>query len=106
MCVRLNISQAWFNNMNHNGETSLDLDSHANTCVLGNNALLVKTPYPDWTTSLWIPLWGKITKPILSGALKYTSPSTNGLSYILLVVHQQAIQHIDRMDNHSLICPM
>ena len=72
--------------MNHNGETSLDLDSHANTCVLGNNALLLETPYPNQTAIVPYadPSSGTITKPILSGALKYTS-SYNGLSYILVV---------------------
>ncbi len=32
-----------------NGESYIDLDSHADTCVLGSNALKVETPYPERT---------------------------------------------------------
>ena len=72
---------------NH-GESYLDLDSHADTCVLGNNALIIQSPYPERTAivSFADPAVGTVTKQILSGALLYTSPS-NGTSTIL-VVHQ------------------
>jgi hypothetical protein len=85
------------------GESYLDLDSHADTCVLGNNALIIESPLPDRTAivSFADPSVGTVTKPILSGAFKYTSPS-NGSSYILIV--NQGI-HLDNLD-HSLLCPM
>ena len=81
----------------------MDLDSHADTCVLGGNALLVETPYPERTAvvSFADPAVGSVTKPILSGAFRYTLPTT-GASFIL-VVHQAI--HIETMD-HSLLCPM
>ena len=69
-------------------ESYLDLDSHADTCVLGSNALLVETPHPARTANVSFadPALGSVNKPILSGAFKYTLPAT-GLS-IILVVHQ------------------
>ena len=99
--VRLNISQT--KQIEGNNESYVDLDSHADTCVLGNNSLLIESPYPERRAivSFADPSLGTINKPILSGAFKYTSPS-DGTSYIL-VIHQAI--HIDTM-NHSLLCPM
>ena len=99
--VRLNISQT--KKTEANSESYVDLDSHADTCVLGNNSLLIETPYPERhaIVSFADPSLGTVNKPILSGAFKYTSPA-DGTSYIL-VVHQAI--HIDTM-NHSLLCPM
>ena len=66
-------------------ETYLDLDSHANTCVLGSNALLVETAHPPRSADVSFadPALGSVSKPILSGAFKYTTPS-NGQSFILV----------------------
>ena len=99
--VRLNISQT--KRIVANSESYVDLDSHADTCVLGNNSLLIETSHPKRhaIVSFADPLLGTVNKPILSGAFKYTSPS-DGASYIL-VVHQAI--HIATM-NHSLLCPM
>ena len=85
------------------GESYLDLDSHADTCVLGDNALIIESPLPDRTAivSFADPSVGTVTKPILSGAFKYTS-SSNGNGYILVV--NQGI-HLNNLD-HSLLCPM
>ena len=84
-------------------ESYIDLDSHADTCVLGSNALLVESHYPNRTAivSFADPSVGTVTKNILSGAFKYTLPS-DGTAFIL-VVHQAI--HIETMD-HSLLCPM
>ena len=100
--VRLNISTTEVRGL-PDGESYLDLDSHADTCVLGNNALIIESPLPDRTAivSFADPSVGTVTKPILSGAFKYTSPY-NGSSYILIV--NQGI-HPDNLD-HSLLCPM
>ena len=100
--VHLNLSAVSFPPNNTN-ESYLDLDSHADTCVLGNNALIVETSHPDRTAivSFADPAVGTVTKPILSGALLYTS-TKDGLSYILII--HQAI-YIDTID-HSLLCPM
>ena len=84
-------------------ESYLDLNSHADTCVLGSNALLVETPHPDRTANVSFAdsALGSVNKPILSGEFKYALPAT-GLS-IILVVHQAV--YIETM-SHSLLCPM
>ena len=84
------------------GVLAIDLNSHANTFILDNNALLVESPYPKQTAivSFADPLLGTVTKPILSGAFKYTKPY-DGTSYIL-VVHPAI--HINTM-HHSLYTP-
>jgi len=98
--MRLNISTV---HQPSNGESYLELDSHADTCVIGSNALLVETAHPERTAivSFADPSVGSVTKPIISGAFLYTSP-TNGSNYIL-VVHQAV--YIETMQ-HSLLCPM
>ena len=55
-------------------ESYLDLDSHADTCMLGNNALIIQSLYPERTAivSFADPSLGTVTKPILSGAFLYT----------------------------------
>ena len=101
--VRLTVAQTQHVSITPHGETYLDLDSHADTSVLGSNALLVESPYPERTAivSFADPSVGTITKPILSRAFKYTSLH-NGNS-IILIAHQ-AIR-INTMD-HSLLCLM
>ena len=100
--VTVNLSQSSLAYRNES-ESYLDLDSHADTCVLGMNALIIETPYPTRTAvvSFADPSVGTVTKNILSGAFKYTTPDT-GKHYILIV--HQAI-HIETME-HSLLCPM
>ena len=84
------------------GESYIDLDSHADTCVLGCNALKVETPYPERTAivSFADPSVGTVTTPILSGAFLYTHYT--GSQYIL-VIHQAI--YLENM-KHSLLCPM
>ena len=86
----------------HNGETYIDLDSHADTCVLGCNALKVETPYPERTAivSFADPSVGTVNTPIISGAFLYTH--YDGTKYIL-VIHQAIF--LENM-KHSLLCPM
>jgi len=85
-----------------NGETYIDLDSHADTCVLGSNALKVETPYPERTAivSFADPSVGTVNTPIISGAFLYTH--YDGSQYIL-VIHQAIF--LENM-KHSLLCPM
>ena len=47
--VQLNISQTQDRPLTYPGVSALDLDSHADTCVLGNNALLVESPHLERT---------------------------------------------------------
>ena len=46
--VKLNISEFSTNTDDY----CLDLDSHADICVLGNNALIFETPYPERTAEV------------------------------------------------------
>jgi hypothetical protein len=52
------------------GEAYIDLDSHADTSVLGSNALKVETPYSEQTAivSFADPSVGTVNTPIISGA--------------------------------------
>ena len=81
----------------------MDLDSHADTCVLGSNASLVEKPHPAQTASVSFadPALGSVTKPTLSGAFKCTSP-TNGKSHVF-AVHQAICMETVA---HSLPCQM
>ena len=83
--------------------TFLDLDSHTDSHILGNNCLIIESDYPKRKAEVTFadPTLGTKTKDILSGAFLFTSPY-NGRP-IILVVHQGI--HIPTMDN-SLLCPM
>ena len=101
--MKLNVNLSAINRPKTNSETYLDLDSHADTCVLGSNALLVESAHPERTAEVSFadPSVGTRIKRILSGAFLYVSP-LNGKQYIL-VVHQAIF--IEALD-HSLLCPM
>ena len=70
--------------------------------MLGNNALIIESPYPERTSTVSFadPLVETVIKPILSGAFLYTH--YDGIKYEI-VVHQAI--HIETME-HSLLCPM
>ena len=82
-----------------NGETYIDLDSHADTCVLGCNALNVETPYPERTAivSFADPSVGTVNTPIISGAFLYTHYDR---TQYILIVHQAIF--LENM-KHSLL---
>ena len=86
----------------NNGETYIDLDSHADTCVLGSNALEVETPYPEQTAivSFADPSVGTVTTPILSGAFLYTHYTD---SQYILVIHQAI--YLKNMKHSLLVLP-
>ena len=71
--VHHNVSQFKTKRKREDGESFIDLDSHADTCVLGNNALIVESPHSERTAlvSFADPSVGTKTKRILSGAFKY-----------------------------------
>ncbi len=83
-------------------ETRTELDSHADTCVIGKECLVIHethrfvnvVPYSD-------TLGGMDNKPIISAALAYDEPMTGEV--VILVVHNAIL--IDEMDN-NLLCPM
>jgi hypothetical protein len=84
-----------------NSETTLELDSHADTCVLGCHALILHDNLRPVSVQGYDPSLGATTYTTVSGALAYDDPYT-GQTYHLVV--NQAI-HIPHLDHH-LLCPM
>jgi hypothetical protein len=68
-------------------ETSTDLDSHANQCVLGNNTLVVYN-YKKPVNIIGYDPNGLVSKKLhmIMGALSYDCPNT-GETFILIVNH-------------------
>ena len=79
----------------------LELDSHANTCVLGWHALIIL----DYNRPVSIVGYGKSlgshTYKTVSGVIAYTDPKTGRTLHLVI---NQAI-HIPHLDHH-LLCPM
>jgi hypothetical protein len=86
--------------INSTGETTLELDSHADTCVLGSDAFIL-LDYDRLFFEGYDPLLGTKTYAIVSGALAYDDPLTRKVYHIVI---DQAI-HIPHLDHH-LLCPM
>jgi hypothetical protein len=87
--------------INSIGENTLELDSHADTCVLGRDALiLLDYDKPDIVKGYDPSLITK-TYATISGALTYDDPVTGKVYHLVI---NQAI-HIPYLDHH-LLCPM
>ncbi len=82
-------------------ETTLELDSHADTCVLGRDALILLNFNRPVTVQGYDPAQGTAKYDVVSGVVAYTDPTT-GEEYHLVI--NQAI-HIPHLDHH-LLCPM
>ena len=82
-------------------ETTLELDSHADTCVLGRDALILLNFNRPVTVQGYDPAQGTAKYDVVSGVVSYTD-STTGEEYHLVI--NQAI-HIPHLDHH-LLCPM
>ena len=93
-----------FSATNHRdgGETRTELDTHADACVVGRNALIVQDFNRPVDVSGYDPGLGtKRNLRTVSGALAYDDP-TNG-NTVILVIHQAI--HIPTM-HHNLLTPM
>ncbi len=82
-------------------ETILELDSHADTCVLGCDVLILHDYMRPVRVQGYDPSLGTVQYSTVSGALAYDHPNS-GEMYHLVV--NQAI-HIPHLDHH-LLCPM
>ncbi len=82
-------------------ETTLELDSHADTCVLGCGALI--TLYYDRPVSVvgYDESLGSKTYQTVSGVIAYDDPQTGRMLHLII---NQAI-HIPHLAHH-LLCPM
>jgi len=83
------------------GETTLELDSHAVTCVLGSDALAFLDFDRPVVVKGYDPSLGTKTYAAISGALAYDDPLTGKVYHIVI---NQAM-HIPHLDYH-LLCPM
>ena len=82
-------------------ESRMELDTHADTTVLGKNCLLIQDFGKSVSVSGWNASAGSTECPTVTGVVAYDHPYT-GVTYML--IWHQAI-YLDTMDNH-LICPM
>ena len=83
------------------GETTLELDSHADTCVLGRDALILLDYERPVNVQGYDPTLGSTTYATVSGVLAYDDPVTGEVYHLVI---NQAI-HIPHL-NHHLLCPM
>ncbi len=82
-------------------ETTLELDSHANTCVLGCDALIILDYYRPVSIVGYDESLGSKTYHTVSGVVAYDDPQTERTLHLII---NQAI-HIPHLDHH-LLCPM
>jgi hypothetical protein len=82
-------------------ETTLELDSHADTCVLGCDALILLDYDRPVIVEGYDPSLGTKTYDTVSGVLAYDDPVTGEVYHLVM---NQAI-HIPHLDHH-LLCPM
>ena len=87
--------------INSIGETTLELDSHANTCVLGHDALIFLDYDRPVIVEGYDPSLGTKTYATVSRVLAYDDPVTGKVYHLVI---NQAI-HIPHLDHH-LLCPM
>jgi hypothetical protein len=87
--------------INSIGETTLELDSHADTCVSGHDALILLDYDRAVIVKGYDPSLGTKTYATVSGALAYDDPVT-GKVYHLVINQTIHIPHLD----HHLLCPM
>ena len=89
------------NDYNVQGEMTLELDSYADTCVLGCDALIISNYDRPVEVEGYDRALGKKQYDTVSSALAYDHPQTGEV--LLLVLHQAI--HIPHLDHH-LLCPM
>jgi hypothetical protein len=82
-------------------ETTLELDSHADTCVLGQHALMTLDYNRPVSIMGYDASLGTHTYKTVSGVIAYTDPTTGRTLHLVI---NQAI-HKPHLDHH-LLCPM
>jgi hypothetical protein len=87
--------------INSIGETTLELDSHADTCVLGHDTLVLLDYDRPVIVEGYDPSLGTKTYATVSRALAYDDPVIGEIYHLVI---NQAI-HIPHLDHH-LLCPM
>jgi hypothetical protein len=82
-------------------ETTLELDSHTDTCVLGHDALIILDYNRPVSIVGYDEYLGSKTYQTVSGVIAYDDPQTGRMLHLII---NQAI-HIPHLDHH-LLCPM
>ncbi len=82
-------------------ETTLELDSHAGTCVLGHDASIILDYNRPVSVVGYDESFGSKTYQTVSGVFAYDDPQTGRMLHLII---NQAI-HIPHLDHH-LLCPM
>ncbi len=82
-------------------ETTLELDSHADTCVLGHDALIILDYNKPVSVVGYDESLGSKTYQTVSDVVAYDDPQTRRMLHLII---NQAI-HIPHLDHH-LLCPM
>ena len=82
-------------------ETTLELDSHANTCIIGRHALITLDYNRPVSVMGYDEALGTRVYPTVTGVVAYTDPLTGRTLHLVI---NQAI-HIPHLDHH-LLCPM
>ena len=82
-------------------ETTLEMDSHADTSVLGGGALVVADYNEPVNVQGYDPSLGTKTYRTISGAVGYCDPG-NGSIYHLVIHQAISIPNLD----HHLLAPM
>jgi hypothetical protein len=104
--IRLNLDQQRIvngvvYNLESNYETTLELDSHANTCVLGRDALIILDYNQPVSVVGYDKSLGSKTYQTVSGVVACDNPQIGRTLHLII---NQAI-HIPHLDHH-LLCPM
>jgi hypothetical protein len=104
--IRLNLDQQHIvkdvsYKLESNYETTLELDSHANICVLGHDALIILDYQQPVSFVGYDESLGSKTYQTVSGVVAYDDPWTRRMLHLII---NQAI-HIPHLDHH-LLCPM
>ncbi len=87
--------------VNSTGETTLELDSHSDTCVLGRDALIFLDYERPVVVEGYDPSLGTKIYATVSEGLAYDDPTTSKVYHLVI---NQAV-HIPHLDHH-LLCPM
>jgi hypothetical protein len=82
-------------------ETTLELDSHADTCVLGQHALITLDHNRPVAVMGYDESLSTKTYKTVSGVVAYTNPKTGRTLHLII---NQAI-HVPHLDHH-LLCPI
>ena len=82
-------------------ESSLELDSHADTSCLGGDALVLADHEQPVNVTGYDKALGSKTFRTVTGAVLYDHPDT-GVAYILIIAQAVSMPDLE----HHLLCPM